>query len=67
MGSEPAVRGLEAAPHVVAPHEFHRTDELFGAGYRTATNLLEELQVDGPGIYGHPHFHGPAAEAAIAR
>jgi NTE family protein len=48
-------------PIDVAHHEFHRTDELIGSGYRAATDFLGDLQVDGAGIYGHPHFHGPAA------
>lgn len=52
-------------PVEVAPHEFHRTGELIEAGYRHATDFLRDLRLDGPGVYGHPHFHDEEVRAAI--
>lgn len=45
-------------PVEIAPHEFERSGELIDAGYRQAESLLADVDFDGPGIYGHPHFHG---------
>ncbi len=53
-------------PVDVPPHEFHRTDELIEAGYNHAVEFLDGLSIDGPGIYGHPHYHGEAAEFGVA-
>lgn len=54
-------------PIDVAPHEFDRAGELIDAGYRHASEFLEDLSVDGPGIYGHPHFHGDELEVIAGK
>jgi NTE family protein len=53
-------------PVDVAPHEFDRTDDLIEAGYHRAVEFLRGLTIDGPGVYGHPHFHGDEAEIEAA-
>lgn len=45
-------------PLEVPPHDFSQTDDLIRNGREQAEAFLKELRVDGPGIYGHPHFHG---------
>lgn len=47
-------------PLPIAPHDFSQGAHLVEAGYATAKAFLEELRVDCPGIYGHPHFHAAA-------
>lgn len=47
-------------PLPIAPHDFGKGAELVEAGHATAKAFLEGLRLDGPGIYGHPHFHGAA-------
>ncbi|MFL5437335.1 MAG: hypothetical protein ACJ784_22700 [Myxococcales bacterium] len=47
-------------PLPIAPHDFTRGAGLIEAGYATAKAFLEDLRLEGPGIYGHPHFHSAA-------
>jgi NTE family protein len=47
-------------PLPIAPHDFTRGAGLIEAGYATAKAFFEELRLEGPGIYGHPHFHSAA-------
>jgi NTE family protein len=47
-------------PLPIAPHDFTRGAGLIEAGYATAKTFLEELRLEGPGIYGHPNFHSAA-------
>ena len=44
-------------PLPIAPHDFSQGAHLVEAGYVRAKAFLEGLSLDGPGIYGHPHFH----------
>lgn len=44
-------------PLPIAPHDFSQGAHLVEAGYARAKTFLEGLVFDGPGIYGHPHFH----------
>ncbi|MFP4599219.1 MAG: patatin-like phospholipase family protein [Persicimonas sp.] len=44
-------------PLDVAPHDFSRTEELLATAHRSSLDFLEPLELDGPGVYGHPHFH----------
>lgn len=44
-------------PLPIAPHDFSKGAQLVALGYATAKAFLDELRVEGPGIYGHPHFH----------
>jgi NTE family protein len=44
-------------PLPIAPHDFSRGAELVESGYATAKTFLDDLRLEGPGIYGHPHFH----------
>jgi NTE family protein len=53
-------------PIKVAPHNFSATDELIEQGYSGAVDFLSDLDVDGNGIYGHPHFHGLDADIVEA-
>lgn len=60
-------------PLPIAPHDFGRSAELIGLGHELASGFLEGLEIEGPGVYGHPHFHerwpelGGAARAAGRR
>jgi NTE family protein len=47
-------------PLPIAPHDFTQGARLVESGYATAKAFLEELRLEGPGIYGHPHFHSAA-------
>lgn len=47
-------------PLDVPPHDFSRSDELAESGYRQAKDFFSDLEIEGPGIYGHPHFHDEA-------
>ncbi|HZX66016.1 MAG: hypothetical protein ACJ79O_03030 [Myxococcales bacterium] len=47
-------------PLPIAPHDFTRGAGLIEAGYATAKAFLDDLRLEGPGIYGHPHFHSAA-------
>jgi NTE family protein len=47
-------------PLPIAPHDFTQGARLIESGYATARTFLEELRLEGPGIYGHPHFHSAA-------
>jgi len=47
-------------PLPIAPHDFSRGADLIESGYATAKAFLENLRLEGPGIYGHPHFHSAA-------
>lgn len=53
-------------PIEVPPHDFSATDELIAKGYGGADGFLDDLLVDGFGIYGHPHFHGLEADIVEA-
>src|SRR3954465_15132674 len=44
-------------PLPIAPHDFTRGAGLIEAGYATAKAFLDDLRLEGPGIYGHPPFH----------
>jgi NTE family protein len=48
-------------PLEVRPHDFSQADQLIRTGRKQATEFLDQLQIDGSGVYGHPHFHGGAA------
>ena len=56
-------------PLPIAPHDFSQGAKLVESGYATAKAFLEELRLEGPGIYGHPHFHSatnvPASAIAV--
>lgn len=45
-------------PLPIAPHDFSKGAQLIELGYATAKPFLDERRNEGPGIYGHPHFHG---------
>lgn len=45
-------------PLAVSPHDFSSTSMLIRAGYDLAAAALGSLDVRGPGVHGHPHFHG---------
>jgi hypothetical protein len=47
-------------PLPIAPHDFSKGAQLVEMGYAAAKPFLEGLRLDGPGIYGHPHFHTAA-------
>ena len=47
-------------PLPIAPHDFSKGAQLVELGYATAKPFLDELRIEGPGIYGHPHFHSAA-------
>jgi hypothetical protein len=47
-------------PLPIAPHDFGSGAWLVAEGRATAKAFLDGLRVDGPGIYGHPHFHSAA-------
>ena len=47
-------------PLPIAPHDFTQGAKLIESGYATARAFLEEVRLEGPGIYGHPHFHSAA-------
>jgi len=47
-------------PLPVAPHDFSQGAHLIEKGYSTAKRFFQELRVEGPGVYGHPHFHSAA-------
>jgi len=47
-------------PLPIAPHDFTQGARLIESGYATAKVFLEDLRLEGPGIYGHPHFHSAA-------
>src|SRR3954468_21366463 len=47
-------------PLPIAPHDFSQGAKLVESGYATARGFLEGLRLEGPGIYGHPHFHSAA-------
>jgi NTE family protein len=49
-------------PVDVPPHDFSQTDALIEAGYERAARFVDGLQIDGPGVYGHPHHHDGSAE-----
>jgi|SRR5690242_2056945 len=44
-------------PLPVAPHDFSKGAQLVDLGYASAKSFLQDLRLQGPGIYGHPHFH----------
>jgi len=44
-------------PLPIAPHDFSRSAELIDLGHSMARSFLDGLQIQGAGIYGHPHFH----------
>lgn len=50
-------------PISVAPHDFSRSAELFEAGYDASVEFFDDLVVEAPGVYGHPHFHDKSAMA----
>src|SRR3954462_10417579 len=47
-------------PLPIAPHDFSKGARLVEMGYAAAKPFLDQLRVEGPGIYGHPHFHSAA-------
>jgi NTE family protein len=49
-------------PVDVPPHDFSQTSHLIEKGHERAEAFLNDLDVDGAGVYGHPHFHGSAVE-----
>jgi hypothetical protein len=55
-------------PLPIAPHDFSRSAELIDLGRAMARSFLDGLQIQGAGIYGHPHFHpwGGDVSASIA-
>jgi NTE family protein len=44
-------------PIAVPAYDFSQGAELVQTGYETARNFLLELEVTGPGVYGHAHSH----------
>ena len=44
-------------PLSVAPYDFSQTAALMHVGHTGAAHFLAGVQVDGSGIYGHPHRH----------
>jgi hypothetical protein len=58
LGSRHTVVYLPApCPLPVAPHDFNKGAQLVDSAYATARPFLDELRIDGPGIYGYPHLH----------
>ena len=47
-------------PLPIAPHDFSQGTRLVQMGYAEAKPFLDEVRIEGPGIYGHPHFHSAA-------
>jgi NTE family protein len=47
-------------PLPIAPHDFSKGAHLVEMGYAAAKAFLGEVRIEGPGIYGHPHFHSAA-------
>jgi hypothetical protein len=61
LGSKHTVLYLPTpCPLPIAPHDFTQGARLIDSGYATARAFLERLRLEGPGIYGHPHFHSAA-------
>lgn len=44
-------------PMDVPPHDFSHTRRLIDSGHDRASTFLADVELDGPGIYGHPHDH----------
>jgi NTE family protein len=44
-------------PSDVPPHDFSQTDSLIQQGHELTEQFLEEITLDGPDTYGHPHIH----------
>jgi len=44
-------------PVDVPPHDFSETERLIDSCHETASKFLSELELDGAGVYGHPHDH----------
>ena len=65
VGVLPLLLGLEytvlylpvPCPLPIAPHDFNHGARLVELAHATAKSFLDDLRIDGPGIYGHPHFH----------
>jgi hypothetical protein len=53
-------------PLPIAPHDFSRTAELIDLGHSMARPFLDGLQIQGTGIYGHPHFHPWSGEVSVS-
>jgi len=53
-------------PLPIAPHDFSKGAQLVEMGYAEAKRFLDEVRVEGPGIYGHPHFHSATNVPATA-
>jgi NTE family protein len=47
-------------PLPIAPHDFSQGARLVQMGHAAAKPFLDEVRIEGPGIYGHPHFHSAA-------
>ncbi len=69
LGLQHTVLYLPApCPLPIAPHDFSKGAQLVEMGYATAKPFLDQLRIEGPGIYGHPHFHSAvdAPPSAVA-
>src|SRR2546421_7340303 len=70
LGLKHTVLHLPApCPLPIAPHDFSKRAQLVELGYATAKPFLDGLRIEGPGIYGHPHFQSamdtPATAVAV--
>ena len=58
LGLKQTVLYLPApCPLPIAPHDFSKGAQLVEMGFAAAKPFLDNLRIEGPGIYGHPHFH----------
>ncbi len=58
LGPDHTVLYLPApCPLDVPMHDFSHSADLYQAGYEMANTFIVKLDLTGPGIYGHPHFH----------
>lgn len=44
-------------PQPTSPFDFSRSSELMDRSYESSRAFLDDLEVDGPGLYGEPHVH----------
>ena len=58
LGPDHTVIYLPApCPLRVAPHDFSRSAGLIELGHSMARSFLGGLQLEGAGVFGHPHYH----------
>ena len=52
-------------PLDIPAHNFSRGSQLIEGGFESASAFLEEVEVVGPGVYGHPHVHPEATHSKV--